>query len=297
MNQCHKNRNMDEFSWMTFSLRDTDFPPSKEKWLEIEEIHETKALLMGMSPEERVMCRAVMILSLASGNLFRLLVFKSVRKQGEYIEEIYSSKGSDRGGGKALQFLDQWKQLCLPCPWPFLGTVPPHLTGSLYLCGTESNTRIEVKGPWRVQCQLNKPFKRAKIKTRELLGGTEERFLDWFALFSHIWPPLTFDTPSNFQFLNLGNLLDVPINVMTVTKEFFTFLGYNSFLISSYVIVGLKVDHPLIEYSGPLVCQLVQYTSAIGSIVALWSSSGIALMRFFYIKVMGQNLTVLKNAF
>ena len=98
---------MDEFSWMTFSLRDTDFPPSKEKWLEIEEIHETKALLMGMSPEERVMCRAVMILSLASGNLFRLLVFKSVRKQGEYIEEIYSSKGSDRGGGKALQFLDQ----------------------------------------------------------------------------------------------------------------------------------------------------------------------------------------------
>ena len=84
----------------------------------------------------------------------------------------------------------------------------------------------------------------------------------------------------------------MPINVMTVTKEFFTFLGYNSFLISSYVIVGLKVDHPLIEYSGPLVCQLVQYTSAIGSIVALWSSSGIALMRFFYIKVMGQNLTV-----
>ena len=83
---------MDEFSWMTFSLRDTDFPPSKEKWLEIEEIHETKALLMGMSHKERVMCRAVMILSLASGNLFRLLVFKSVRKQGEYIEEIYSSK-------------------------------------------------------------------------------------------------------------------------------------------------------------------------------------------------------------
>ena len=72
---------------------------------------------------------------------------------------------------------------------------------------------------------------------------------------------------------------------MTVTKEVFTFLGYNSFLISSYVIVGLKVDHPLNEYSGPLVCQMVQYTSAIGSIVALWSSSGIALMRFFYIKV------------
>ena len=104
---------MDEFSWMTFSLRDRNFPPSKERWLQIEEIHETKALLMGMSPEERVMCRAVMLLSLASGNLFRLLVFKSVRKQGEYIEEIYSSKGSDSAQGRgtrraqALQLLDQ----------------------------------------------------------------------------------------------------------------------------------------------------------------------------------------------
>ena len=105
---------MDEFSWMTFSLRDTNFPPSKEmEWLQIEEIHETKALLMGMSSEERVMCRAVMLLSLASGNLFRLLVFKSVRKQGEYIEEIHSSKGSDSAQGRgtrraqALQLLDQ----------------------------------------------------------------------------------------------------------------------------------------------------------------------------------------------
>ena len=74
---------MDEFSWMTISLRDTDYPPFIEKWLKIEEIHETKALLMGMSLEEKVMCRAVMILSLALGNLFRLLVFKSVRKQGK----------------------------------------------------------------------------------------------------------------------------------------------------------------------------------------------------------------------
>ena len=73
---------MDEFSWITFSLRDADYPPSKQ-WLKIEEIHETKALWMGMRTEEKVMCRAVMLLSLASGNLFRLLVFKSVRKQGK----------------------------------------------------------------------------------------------------------------------------------------------------------------------------------------------------------------------
>ena len=104
---------MDEFSCMTFSLRDTNFPPSKENWLHIEEIHETKSLLMGMSPEERVMCRAVMVLSLASGNLFRLLVFKYVRKQGKYIEEIHLNKRSDSAQGRgtrraqALQLLDQ----------------------------------------------------------------------------------------------------------------------------------------------------------------------------------------------